>query len=695
MISEEALNEVRQTEVIQKDNLRQPSYEDFLNYYRKNIKHDDVALQIVFLTGLSAYTKDPINLFMRGPSSIGKTYITTEVLKLFPKNDVWLIGSMSPKSLIHRYGDLYDRDGRKIDLRQDKPRKDASEEEKEEWRKRLEESYTVIDLWGKILVFLEAPSLETFGILRPLLSHDSEEIRHEFVEKTERGLWTKTIVLRGWPATIFCTTNERYFEELATRSMTITPNMSAEKYRAANLRSAEKAMYGKFLEDHEAEPLRGHLKFISETSSGIKGVLIPFAEALAVKFPSMVSRTMRDFNTFLRFLKASAIFSCRERPLIRNDGLYLVTTTEDLDRVQPLFSESYETTLTGLPEHILYFFHEICEKMNGEGFKVMDAVRLYNARAEKKVSKRTIERWITSLEEAGFLNSEPDPEDRRSNIITTIKQPEICDTIQIALILDNFGENEAKDWFLKIATNSRHEKSALILNLSEENTAETPSDTQLRQRQGKISYGVEFWSGVNGKAVGIEEFLRCIIKQVKPISNVLEPEERKSSPVTNQNEPVLSSSPLNLPIPENILSKKSNDFQATPSSLYTSPPQCRDLPLGQVSEETGQEKAEISAISPCRDFVANFSEPENRVKTPEKQEISADESVSQISGLSAPAIPTRIFQLEAPAPDTGRQCGNCRHFKAQKCQKKPDLVMISPGAKFAENCEFYEAVVNP
>jgi len=642
MISEEALNEVRQTEVIQKDNLRQPSYEDFLNYYRKNIKHDDVALQIVFLTGLSAYTKDPINLFMRGPSSIGKTYITTEVLKLFPKNDVWLIGSMSPKSLIHRYGDLYDRDGRKIDLRQDKPRKDASEEEKEEWRKRLEESYTVIDLWGKILVFLEAPSLETFGILRPLLSHDSEEIRHEFVEKTERGLWTKTIVLRGWPATIFCTTNERYFEELATRSMTITPNMSAEKYRAANLRSAEKAMYGKFLEDSEAERLREHLKFISETSSGIKGVLIPFAEALAVKFPSMVSRTMRDFNTFLRFLKASAIFSCRERPVMEYEGKYLVTITEDLERVTPLFSESYETTVTGLPEHILRFYHDVCERLDGNGgFRVMDAVRLYNARAEKKASRRTINWWVNALEDAGLLNSEPDPEDRRSNIMTVIKQPEITANLKTAIILDNFTEKEVKEWFDRIWQSGNGKNK--VFDFLE------AGDISERDK-------TKFWKRIDEKPVKNEEFLQHLISQVKPVSDVLGKKELKSSPVTNQNEPVLPSSPQNLPIPENVLSKKSN-------GLFS------PLPDYQI------EKEQISGV-----------------KEEQKPEIMAIPEITTISEPSAPAIPPRIFQLEAPAPDTGRQCGNCRHFKAQKCQKKPDLVMISPGAKFAENCPFFELI---
>jgi hypothetical protein len=61
------------------------------------------------ILALSAYTNDPINLGIIAPTSEGKTYPVIESIKPFPKEDVWLIGSMSTKLLVRQKGVLVDK----------------------------------------------------------------------------------------------------------------------------------------------------------------------------------------------------------------------------------------------------------------------------------------------------------------------------------------------------------------------------------------------------------------------------------------------------------------------------------------------------------------------------------------------------------------------------------------------------------
>ena len=63
----------------------------------------------------------------------------------------------------------------------------------------------MIDLRGKILVFLEPPQHELWNLLKPILSHDKKEIEFPFVDKTANSnAETKDVVVRGWPSCIFC-----------------------------------------------------------------------------------------------------------------------------------------------------------------------------------------------------------------------------------------------------------------------------------------------------------------------------------------------------------------------------------------------------------------------------------------------------------------------------------------------------------
>jgi len=220
----------------------------------RTVKNDNHVTAAVFHIALSAYL-EPGNLALKGASGAGKSYGTTETLSFFQKEDVWLIGSQSPKVITHEHGELMAGNDEPINLDEApvKPDKrdyddpadfsDALETYKAQrraWDEKLKNSYHLIRLSGKILVFLEPPSRETFNMLKCTLSHDSERITHKFVDDKGR---VHVAVLEGWPAAIFCSVDKEYMEEFATRVFTVTPNTDRNKIIAANEVSNLKKSY--------------------------------------------------------------------------------------------------------------------------------------------------------------------------------------------------------------------------------------------------------------------------------------------------------------------------------------------------------------------------------------------------------------------------------------------------------------------
>lgn len=99
----EELQKVKQAKQIKfklinfKDQKPLQQIEDYLN---TRIKKDPILVKQLVRTFLSTYTDNPINIALLAPSSDGKTYATVEVSKIFPKEDIILVGRMSPTALI-------------------------------------------------------------------------------------------------------------------------------------------------------------------------------------------------------------------------------------------------------------------------------------------------------------------------------------------------------------------------------------------------------------------------------------------------------------------------------------------------------------------------------------------------------------------------------------------------------------------
>jgi len=442
-------------------------YEKLLIHASKTIKHDSPTKNAVLLTGISAFGPNPINLFLKGKSGIGKTYGAMEIIKYFPKENVMLLGGISPKAIVHSYGVLIDEADNEIGL-EDAPGKEGTKEERQAWRRKLGNARYLVDLRGKILVFLEAPHLDTFSVLRPILSHDNFEISFKTVD-TKSGLKTKHVVLRGWPATIFCTTSEQYLEDLATRSLTITPETDFGKYKdGVRLIGEIKALPAKFdlNRDFDYTLICGFICSLSMQFSNYK-VIIPYGRELAEKYPTRFARSMRDFKHFCALIKATAMFHFCQRPVliieeqrpvasktkdvqhdyVTDKSQRILASLEDLYLVEKLWKTIQETTETGLPGHILEFFHKAVKPLCKEfSVSYKELTVKYNEMTAEKKSSSTIRKWCRYLSDIGWVDVEKNPSDKRTYLVRNIRNAKNLGNSVLNISTGFFSQESFQKW---------------------------------------------------------------------------------------------------------------------------------------------------------------------------------------------------------------------------------------------------------
>jgi len=449
----------------------------FMEYLGRYAVRDEAVKKILLLAGLSTYSRDPLNLFLKGPSSIGKSFNVANALK-FLGGDVWWLGGLSPTALVHEYGVLIDpesgeevpddwKDTRLEELlkenRLDKDELDAKEKRlaaklkrqaQGEYREIAKRSYYMVELRHKILVFLEAPHPLTYQMLKPILSHDQINLTFKFTDKVGRGtLRTKTVVLSGWPATVFCTSDPKYVEDLATRGFTITPEMSEEKYRAANV------LYGTrkaFLPEPDKElPIFaeyiGHLEAFLTLQNIV--VLVPYGPELGEAYPHALARDMRDLPHFLALIEMFAAFHAFQRPVLEIDGekKAILATMQDFLEAYGLLREFGETTRSGLPAHILRVFHEVMlplSREQPEGFRYEELVRRHNETfPENVVSTKTMYRWTAELSAIGYVDTQPDPAAPRFKLIKVLKNPQDVLSHLLGTLAGSFSLESLKKWW--------------------------------------------------------------------------------------------------------------------------------------------------------------------------------------------------------------------------------------------------------
>jgi hypothetical protein len=366
--------------------------ESVVKTIKKTVKSEDFLVRQLLYVGLSAKSNNPLCIGIMAPTSEGKTYAVIEsIIKFFPKNDVWKIGSMSPKVIVRLNGMLVDGDTHipiEGQIRQIKRElnisKDENEKErlKEEYHNLLENSKYLIDLTGKILVFFEPPRPETWDILKPLLSHDVWEMEHPFVEKTEvAGTTVKRIVTRGWPVCIFCSARDEskwsVWPEIQSRFIITSPNMSRQKYLESNMLTAQKMSLPVGIQqqiivsDSDVDLARRCVSYLQQqiaklslSSSGLRQdnpVWIPY-QFLGEILSNTKGPDMRKTSRIFSLLRVVSMAKAHIRKTLLYGGERLVVAAvEDLIEVLNITRD-----LTGVPSHKIKFLREVFTPLYNE-----------------------------------------------------------------------------------------------------------------------------------------------------------------------------------------------------------------------------------------------------------------------------------------------------------------------------------------
>jgi hypothetical protein len=371
----------------------------------KEVKRDDRLVKQVFLTLLSTYTRNPINLAINAPTGEGKSYVVSKVAELFPQSDVIFLTAMTDKALFHRQGTLVVKNnetGEYEPIEKKVAEIDSEIEDKEsemhstkdsnlkqgvrsqikeldaQKKELLKGAMKLIDLNHKVLIFADTPKQTLLEAIMSLLSHDRYEVEYEFVD-TFNGIRTKSNVLRGFPTVIFTAaidySKHPRWAETQRRFIITNPNMSPEKYKESiQLIGARSALpefvYGAtIVSQSEKEQAREIIKGLKDKILSITerntlnspNVFIPFYESIEKSLPSNKASDITTAQRFYNYLALIPVINVDRRPRIitRNKGDPVMKTcpfaTFD-DLRESIYLMEYSN---GVRPYILEWFNDI------------------------------------------------------------------------------------------------------------------------------------------------------------------------------------------------------------------------------------------------------------------------------------------------------------------------------------------------
>jgi len=326
-----------------KEKKKQNLLEDVTEFLKKEILKESDNIYLVLLNGLSAYSSNPINLRILAPSSEGKTYLVNKISKLFPKTDVLNLSSASAQSFKYlngeavietESGDFEPVDTKLVEMQIQCLDKSKSKEERDSIQREIIEirkkSWHLIDLTNKWLIFADSQDPGLWEMLKTLLSHDDEYIKHQVTNKIGGKNTAQKIVFKGKPAVTYCSAKDEskhdVSEEMDTRFNTVYLRTNPQKYKESiKLLSQKHGLPKQIYESEvvsEAEKLQAIEKMdmlienVTQYGSDINSVSNPFTEELAKNFPSESGSRSRQFDRFCQYITLVTLCYSSNRPKI-------------------------------------------------------------------------------------------------------------------------------------------------------------------------------------------------------------------------------------------------------------------------------------------------------------------------------------------------------------------------------------------
>jgi hypothetical protein len=301
---------------------------------------------------------------------------------------------MSPKVIVRQDSILVDADTLRpiqedINILKKQIKKESKDEKrKEQLEEKLENllanARPLIDLRGKIYVFLEPPHPELWIIIKPIMSHDKFVMEHPYVESnTFRGIHVRSIITLGFPTFIFCTAKDEskwdQWEEIVSRSLITSPNMSSIKYRESTILNAQKiglptAMQEALIRSKKeidlARKCAVYLRNSISKAATVEGkegtsegyefayknpVWIPYQAILGGTLPAEKGTEMRTNRRLMSLIRIISLAKSNQRyQLVFDNQILAIAAPEDLTEALYIMQNS-----SGLSPYKVKFFNEI------------------------------------------------------------------------------------------------------------------------------------------------------------------------------------------------------------------------------------------------------------------------------------------------------------------------------------------------
>ena len=392
---EAALSTVRQEyDERMKQRIRPPTLDEVAEISGFTIVEDRTSKLITFLSYLLTYTHSgQMNIAFKSESSTGKSYITIETAQYFPEDDLCCYAYSSPTAFFHDRGS-WDKESKVIH----------------------------IDLSKKILIFLDQPHDLLLQRLRPLLSHDQETLTFKITDKTAKtGIRTKTVIITGYPTTVFCSASQSLDDQERTRLILLSPEASQKKLEKSLEMLAEKlANRIEFQEKLRQDPKREWLmhRVNDIKSASIDEILIEnpkqILDDLKRERKHLRPRTQRDFPRLFALIKAHALlnFHSRQRIILEIKEC-IVANQDDVQAGFTLYNGILRANELGVSPETL----EIHDKLflpYEQGLTQSEIYEKYRAAFHRPLSYyRLTKNILPALQAAGLVEETQDPLDKR------------------------------------------------------------------------------------------------------------------------------------------------------------------------------------------------------------------------------------------------------------------------------------------
>jgi len=341
------------------------SLPDILAAFAGELRHSGVVgeektLKLLYLVFTSRLLERPVNAVLKGPSSVGKSYLMNSVLRFFPESAYFSLSGMSEHALAYLEEPMAHR------------------------HLVIQEQAGVTDDYATYLV-------------RTLLSEG--RIEYTTVVKTTEGLQSRTLRLDGPTGLVTTTTAPALHKENETRMLSIPVTDTPEQTRAVLDAQARAAMEPDRAANRiDFEAWRSLQDWLAERPAR---VLVPHAGNLVARIPPVANRLRRDVPSLLTLIKTQALLHQVNRETDPSGAI--IATIDDYhavrDLVAGLMSAGAEASVHATIRATVEAVRSLLEKPEwSESGATVDAVA-----RELKLDKSAASRRARSAISLGYL----------------------------------------------------------------------------------------------------------------------------------------------------------------------------------------------------------------------------------------------------------------------------------------------------